>query len=53
VAPAIANALKNATGVRFASLPFTAAGIYAQLANERQPTHGVPPAVEPGLVAGP
>jgi CO/xanthine dehydrogenase Mo-binding subunit len=53
VAPAIANALKNATGVRFASLPFTAARIYAQLANEGQPTHGVPLAVEPALVAGP
>ena len=33
VAPAIANAIKNATGVRFTSLPFTAARIYSQLAN--------------------
>jgi putative selenate reductase molybdopterin-binding subunit len=32
VAPAIANAIKNATGVRFSSLPFTADRIYLQLA---------------------
>jgi CO/xanthine dehydrogenase Mo-binding subunit len=31
VAPAIANAIKNATGVRFLSLPFTADRIYLQL----------------------
>jgi|SRR5580704_1222108 hypothetical protein len=31
--PAIANAIKHATGVRFTSLPFTAARIYSQLAN--------------------
>jgi len=32
VAPAIANAIKNATGTRFLSLPFTADRIYLQLA---------------------
>jgi putative selenate reductase molybdopterin-binding subunit len=32
VAPAIANAIKNATGARFLSLPFTADRIYLQLA---------------------
>jgi putative selenate reductase molybdopterin-binding subunit len=37
VAPAISNAIKNATGVRFTSLPFTAARISSQL------TNGVPP----------
>jgi CO/xanthine dehydrogenase Mo-binding subunit len=31
VAPAIANALANATGVRFAHLPFTADRIFAKL----------------------
>jgi putative selenate reductase molybdopterin-binding subunit len=31
VAPAIANAIKNATGARFLSLPFTADRIYLQL----------------------
>jgi CO/xanthine dehydrogenase Mo-binding subunit/aerobic-type carbon monoxide dehydrogenase small subunit (CoxS/CutS family) len=33
VAPAIANAIKNATGVRFPCLPFTGARISSQLAN--------------------
>jgi CO/xanthine dehydrogenase Mo-binding subunit len=32
VAPAIANALADATGVRFAHLPFTADRIFSQLA---------------------
>jgi putative selenate reductase molybdopterin-binding subunit len=36
VAPAIANAIKNATGVRFPSLPFTPARIYSQLADGMQ-----------------
>ena len=33
--PAIANAIKNATGVRFLHPPFTAAHIYSQL-NKRK-----------------
>ena len=36
VAPAIANAIKNATGVRFTSLPCTADRISSPLANEVQ-----------------
>ena len=51
VAPAIANAIKNATGVRFPSLPFTPARIYSQLANGMQLNNGVRPAVEPALAA--
>ncbi|HJZ13831.1 MAG TPA: molybdopterin cofactor-binding domain-containing protein, partial [Stellaceae bacterium] len=41
VAPAIANAIKNATGVRFTSLPFTAARIFSQLANGPRPAKRV------------
>jgi putative selenate reductase molybdopterin-binding subunit len=51
VAPAIANAIKNATGVRFPSLPFTPARIYSQLANGMQLNNGVRPAAEPALAA--
>jgi putative selenate reductase molybdopterin-binding subunit len=35
IAPAIANAIKNATGVRFPHPPFTAARIYSQLNHKR------------------
>jgi len=35
VVPAIANAIKNATGVRFPHPPFTAARIYSQLNNRK------------------
>ena len=35
VVPAIANAIKNATGVRFAHPPFTAARIYSQLNHKK------------------
>ena len=51
VAPAIANAIKNATGVRFNSLPFTAARIFSQLVNGGQPPKKVPLALDPALVA--
>jgi CO/xanthine dehydrogenase Mo-binding subunit len=51
VAPAIANAIKNATGVRFTSLPFTAARIFSQLANVVLPVKRVKIAEEPVLVA--
>jgi CO/xanthine dehydrogenase Mo-binding subunit len=34
VAPAISNALADATGVRFSSLPFTPDRIYARLPEE-------------------
>jgi CO/xanthine dehydrogenase Mo-binding subunit len=34
VAPAIANALANATGVRFAHLPFTPDRIFSKLAEQ-------------------
>jgi CO/xanthine dehydrogenase Mo-binding subunit len=37
VAPALANALENATGVRYRSLPLTPERIYARLANELIP----------------
>ena len=46
VAPAIANAIKNATGVRFTSLPLTAARMSSQLANGVQRTHRVQPAAD-------
>jgi putative selenate reductase molybdopterin-binding subunit len=51
VAPAIANAIKNATGVRFTSLPFTAARIFSQLANVVPPVKRAQIAEEPVLVA--
>jgi putative selenate reductase molybdopterin-binding subunit len=51
VAPAIANAIKNATGVRCTSLPFTAARIYSQLVNGEPPVKRVQIAEEPVLVA--
>ena len=51
VAPAIANAIKNATGVRFTSLPFTAARIFSQLANGPRPAKRVSIAEEPVLAA--
>ncbi len=51
VAPAIANAIKNATGVRFTSLPFTAARIFSQLANAVPPVKRMQIAEEPVLVA--
>ena len=51
VAPAIANAIKNATGVRFCSLPFTAARIFSQLVSARQPPKKTPLALDPVLVA--
>jgi putative selenate reductase molybdopterin-binding subunit len=35
VAPAIANAIKNATGIRFPHAPFTATRIYSQLNHKR------------------
>jgi putative selenate reductase molybdopterin-binding subunit len=35
IAPAIANAIKNATGVRFPHPPFTAARIYSRLINRK------------------
>ena len=35
VAPALANALKNATGIRFASLPFSADRIFSKLAESK------------------
>ncbi len=37
IAPALANALANATGVRFASLPFTPPRIFEQLLNAKKP----------------
>jgi CO/xanthine dehydrogenase Mo-binding subunit len=51
VAPAIANAIKNATGVRFTSLPFTAARIFSQLANAVPPVKRMQMAEEPVPVA--
>jgi len=51
VAPAIANAIKNATGVRCTSLPFTAARIFSQLVNGEPPAKRVQIAEEPVLVA--
>jgi CO/xanthine dehydrogenase Mo-binding subunit len=51
VAPAIANAIKNATGVRFTSLPFTAARIYSRLTNGAKLTDGVPRTAEAVLAA--
>jgi putative selenate reductase molybdopterin-binding subunit len=44
VAPAIANALKDAIGVRFTSLPFTAARICSQLPNGVKAADRVQPA---------
>jgi putative selenate reductase molybdopterin-binding subunit len=35
VAPAVSNALANATGVRFAHLPFTADRLFAPLAKAK------------------
>jgi CO/xanthine dehydrogenase Mo-binding subunit len=35
IAPALANALEDATGVRFRELPFTPERIYAHLGSER------------------
>jgi putative selenate reductase molybdopterin-binding subunit len=52
VAPAIANALKTATGVRFTSLPFTAARISSQLANGPQPANRMQLANEVELANG-
>jgi putative selenate reductase molybdopterin-binding subunit len=49
VAPAIANAIKNATGVRFSSLPFTADRIYLQLATGAKSINEVPVEAEPVL----
>jgi putative selenate reductase molybdopterin-binding subunit len=51
VAPAIANAIKNATGVRFSSLPFTADRIYLQLATGVQSINEVRVEAEPVLAA--
>jgi putative selenate reductase molybdopterin-binding subunit len=51
VAPAIANAIKNATGVRYSSLPFTADRIYLQLASGVQPISEVRVEAEPVLAA--
>ena len=51
VAPAIANAIKNATGVRFTSLPFTAARISSQLVNGMQLAYRVQPAADSVLAA--
>jgi CO/xanthine dehydrogenase Mo-binding subunit len=51
VAPAIANAIKNATGLRFTSLPFTAARIYSQLVNGVQLANRVQPAADSVLAA--
>src|SRR3984893_5308197 len=51
VAPAIANAIKNATGVRFLSLPFTADRIYLQLATGVQSIKEVRVEAEPVLAA--
>jgi putative selenate reductase molybdopterin-binding subunit len=51
VAPAIANAIKNATGVRYSSLPFTADRIYLQLASGVQSTSEVRVEAEPVLAA--
>ena len=50
VAPAISNAIKNATGVRCTSLPFTAARIFSQLINGEPPVKRVEVAEEPVLV---
>jgi len=50
VAPAIANAIKNATGVRCTSLPFTAARIFSQLIKEGPLVKRVQIAQEPALV---
>jgi CO/xanthine dehydrogenase Mo-binding subunit len=51
VAPAIANAIKNATGVRFSSLPFTADRIYLHLADRVQSIDEVRVEAEPVLAA--
>jgi putative selenate reductase molybdopterin-binding subunit len=51
VAPAIANAIKNATGVRFLSLPFTADRIYLQLATGIQSINEVRVEAESVLAA--
>jgi putative selenate reductase molybdopterin-binding subunit len=51
VAPAISNAIKNATGVRCTSLPFTAARIFSHLINGEPPVKRVEVAEEPVLVA--
>jgi hypothetical protein len=51
VAPAIANAIKNATGVRFSSLPFTADRIYLQLVTGVQSIKEVRVEAEPVLAA--
>ena len=51
VAPAIANAIKNATGVRYSSLPFTADRIYLELATGVQSTNEVRVEAEPVLAA--
>jgi putative selenate reductase molybdopterin-binding subunit len=51
VAPAIANAIKNATGVRYSSLPFTADRIYLQLASGVQSVSEVRVEAEPVLAA--
>src|SRR5260370_10531053 len=51
VAPAIANAIKNATAVRFTRLPFPSARIFSQLANGTRPAKRVQIAEEPLLAA--
>jgi putative selenate reductase molybdopterin-binding subunit len=51
VAPAIANAIKNATGVRYSSLPFTADRSYLQLATGVQSISEVRVEAEPVLAA--